>query len=105
MEAMDRVHVVRDASRSGADGRGAVAIGTSRAWTLDTVAFHAEFDELYGEIDTAEGFTRMRWLATQTWRSTDEPTHPYIALLRTSSACADSSCWLTRIHAKMPRSP
>ena len=53
---------------------------------LDAVAFHDEFDELYGGIDTSEGLTRMRWLATQTWRSTDDTTHHYVDMLRTYSA-------------------
>ena len=59
---------------------------TSRAWVLDAAAFHDEFDELYSGIDTSEGLTRMRWLATQTWRSTDDITHHYVDMLRTYSA-------------------
>jgi hypothetical protein len=86
MEAMDRVHVVHESRKAAGDEARHPAGSYSRAWVLDTVAFHDEFDELYGGIETAEGLTRMRWLATQTWRSTDDTTHHYIDLLRTNSA-------------------
>jgi len=81
MEAMDRVHVVTEV-RSPARP----ATSYSRAWVLEPAAFHHEFDALYSSIDTAEGLTRMRWRATQTWRSTDELTHGYVDMLRTGSA-------------------
>ena len=86
MEAMDRVHVVHESRKSEPDGQRDPAASYSRAWVLDAVAFHAEFDELYRGIETSEGLTRMRWLATQTWRSTDDGTHHYIDMLRTDSA-------------------
>ena len=81
MEAMDRVHVVTDVRPPARP-----AVSYSRAWVLEPSAFHDEFDTLYSSIDTAEGLTRMRWLATQTWRSTDELTHGYVDMLRTGSA-------------------
>jgi len=59
---------------------------SSRAWLLDPVAFHDMFDELYSGVERAEGMTRMRWLATQVWRSTDPETHEYVDRLRTASA-------------------
>jgi len=86
MEAMDRVHVVHESRKSTPAEMREPQTSFSRAWVLDPVAFHAEFDELYSGIDTAEGLTRMRWLATQTWRSTDDDTHHYIDMLRTNSA-------------------
>ena len=81
MEAMDRVHVIPDASLQARS-----ATSFSRAWVLEPEPFHHEFDALYASIDTAEGLTRMRWLATQTWRSTDAVTHDYVDMLRTGSA-------------------
>ena len=63
MQAMDRVHVVPEARK-----RARPVAAYSRAWLLDAEAFHDDFDDLYAEIDTAEGLARMRWLATQTWR-------------------------------------
>ena len=86
MEAMDRVHVVHESRKTTTDEARLPTASYSRAWVLDAVAFHEEFDELYGGIDTSEGLTRLRWLATQTWRSTDETTHHYVDLLRTNSA-------------------
>jgi hypothetical protein len=86
MEAMDRVHVVHESRKSTIDDATHPVASYSRAWVLDPVAFHEEFDELYGGIDTSEGLTRMRWLATQTWRSTDDTTHHYVDMLRTYSA-------------------
>src|SRR3954447_16039785 len=81
MEAMDRVHVVPDA-RPGT----IPTTSYSRAWLLEPDAFHHEYDALYASIESAEGLTRMRWLATQTWRSTDPVTHDYVDMLRTGSA-------------------
>jgi hypothetical protein len=81
MEAMDRIHVVTDTHRPAR-----AAASYSRAWVLRPEPFHHEFDTLYSSIDTAEGLTRMRWLATQTWRSTDDLTHGYVDMLRTGSA-------------------
>lgn len=81
MEAMDRVHVLTEPTRTTRP-----TTSYSRAWVLDPEPFHHEFDGLYAAIDTAEGLTRMRWLATQTWRSTDEITHGYVDMLRTESA-------------------
>lgn len=81
MEAMDRVHVLTEAPRAPRP-----LTSYSRAWVLDPEPFHHEFDGLYAAIDTAEGLTRMRWLATQTWRSTDGVTHGYVDMLRTESA-------------------
>src|SRR4051812_2944140 len=86
MEAMDRVHVVHESRKTTTDEDRLPTATISRAWVLDTVAFHQEFDDLYDGIDTSEGLARMRWLATQTWRSTDETTHHYVDLLRTYSA-------------------
>jgi hypothetical protein len=80
MEAMDRVHVLTEATRAPRP------TSFSRAWVLDPEPFHQEFDELYAAIETSEGLTRMRWLATQTWRSTDDLTHEYVDMLRTESA-------------------
>jgi hypothetical protein len=81
MEAMDRVHVVPDA-RPGT----IPTTSYSRAWLLEPDAFHHEYDALYASIESAEGLTRMRWLATQTWRSADPVTHDYVDMLRTGSA-------------------
>ena len=81
MEAMERVHVVPE-SRKGSQ----TLTSFSRAWLLDPVSFHHDFDVLYDGIDTSEGLARMRWLATQTWRSTDDAVHHYVDLLRTGSA-------------------
>jgi len=81
MQAMDRVHVVPEARK-----RARVATTYSRAWLLDPVAFHDQFDELYQDIETAEGLARMRWLATQTWRSAEETPQHYVDMLRTGSA-------------------
>lgn len=81
MQAMDRVQVVPEARK-----RARTVAHYSRAWLLDPVDFHDSFDDLYAEIDTAEGLTRMRWLATQTWRSGDETTQGYVDMLRTGSA-------------------
>ena len=78
---MDRVHVVPEARKRA----GAVA-SYSRAWLLDPVSFHEDFDDLYAEIDTAEGLARMRWQATQTWRSRDDSSQHYVDMLRTASA-------------------
>jgi len=78
---MERVHVIPDV--------GAVArprASSSRAWLLDADTFHRVFDDLYAGVDRAEGLTRMRWLATQVWRSTDPGTHQYVDRLRTGSA-------------------
>lgn len=84
MEAMDRIHVVTDTHQPTRPARSAMSY--SRAWVLQPEPFHHEFDTLYSSIDTAEGLTRMRWLATQTWRSTDDLTHDYVDMLRTGSA-------------------
>lgn len=84
MEAMDRIHVVTDSHQPTRPARSATSY--SRAWVLRPEPFHHEFDTLYSSIDTAEGLTRMRWLATQTWRSTDDLTHDYVDMLRTGSA-------------------
>jgi len=81
MQAMDRVNVVPEARK-----RARTDASYSRAWLLDPVAFHDRFDELYTEIDTAEGLARMRWLATQTWRSNDEIPQHYVDMLRTGTA-------------------
>jgi hypothetical protein len=81
MQAMDRVHVVPEARKR----TGAVTT-YSRAWLLDPLSFHEDFDDLYAEIDTAEGLARMRWLATQTWRSQDDTAQRYVDMLRTASA-------------------
>jgi hypothetical protein len=86
MEAMDRVHVVPESHKVDAEDAAPATASASRAWVLDAAAFHHEFDELYGGIDTSEGLTRMRWLATQTWRSTDHVTHRYVDMLCTYSA-------------------
>jgi hypothetical protein len=81
MQAMDRVQVVPEARKqTRPEAR------DSRAWLLDPVEFHSDFDQMYAEIDTAEGLTRMRWRATQTWRGTDDATHEYVDMLRTGSA-------------------
>ena len=81
MQAMDRVQVVAEARKQSRSVPRA-----SRAWLLDPAEFHREFDALYEEIDTAEGLARMRWLATQTWRSTDDSVHDYVDMLHTDSA-------------------
>ncbi len=81
MQAMERVHVIPDVGASAGPRP-----SSSRAWLLDAVAFHASFDELYAGVDRAEGLARMRWLATQVWRSTDPATHGYVDRLRTGSA-------------------
>ncbi len=81
MQAMERVHVIPDV---GAATRPRAS--SSRAWLLDPVGFHASFDELYAGVERAEGLARMRWLATQVWRSTDPATHRYVDRLRTGSA-------------------
>jgi hypothetical protein len=86
MEAMDRVQVVHESRKSAVEVATHAMPATSRAWVLDAAAFHDEFDSLYSGIDTSEGLTRMRWLATQTWRSTDDITHHYVDMLRTYSA-------------------
>ena len=78
---MERVHVIPDV---GAAGRPRPS--SSRAWLLDPVGFHSAFDELYAAVDRAEGLARMRWRATQIWRSTDPATHAYVDRLRTGSA-------------------
>jgi hypothetical protein len=81
MQAMERVRVIGDH-----DHPARAAIALSQAWLLDADAFHDEFEVLYRETDSAEGLARMRWMATQLWRSNDEATHRYVDLLRTSSA-------------------
>jgi hypothetical protein len=81
MQAMERVHVIPDV---GAATRPRAS--SSKAWLLDPVAFHASFDELYAGVDRSEGVARMRWLATQIWRSTDPGTHEYVDRLHTGSA-------------------
>ena len=81
MQAMERVHVIPDVGTTARPRP-----SSSRAWLLDPVAFHASFDELYARVDRAEGLARMRWLATQVWRSVDPVTHGYVDRLRTGSA-------------------
>ncbi len=80
MQAMERVHVIRDPARVGR-----ARASSNRAWLLEPETFHHDFDELYRETATSEGLVRMRWLATQIWRSTDQSIHQYVDLLHTSS--------------------
>lgn len=63
---------------------GSVAI-ISRAWMLDPVEFHREFEELFGALSTPEGFVGLRTRATRLWRSTDPIVHTYMELLRTAT--------------------
>jgi hypothetical protein len=81
MQAMGRVHVIPD---EGVAGRPRPS--SSRAWLLDADAFHTEFEDLYTDVDRSEGVTRMRWLATQVWRSADPTVHGYVDRLHTGSA-------------------
>jgi hypothetical protein len=81
MQASERVRLIADPERAAR-----LRAHESRAWLLDADAFHDEFEILYRESDTAEGIARMRWMATQLWRSADEATHHYVDLLPTSSA-------------------
>ncbi|HVN50998.1 MAG TPA: hypothetical protein VMT43_06170 [Acidimicrobiales bacterium] len=81
MQASERVRLVVDP-----DHPARPRVHQSRAWLLDADAFHDEFELLYREADTAEGIARMRWMATQLWRSADEAIHRYVDLLPTSSA-------------------
>jgi hypothetical protein len=81
MQASERVRLIADADPSGRP-----RVHESRAWLLDADTFHDEFEILYRDSDTAEGMARMRWMATQLWRSSDEETHRYVDLLPTSSA-------------------
>ncbi len=81
MQAVERVHVVGDA-RDPAPS----PANPSRSWLLDADGFHDEFELLYRDVDTAEGLARLRWMATQIWRSTDDVTQSYVDLLRTGSA-------------------
>ncbi|MEI7591595.1 MAG: hypothetical protein WCK41_00070 [Actinomycetes bacterium] len=81
MEAMDRVHVLTEPNRTFRP-----TSSYSGAWLLDPEPFHTEFDQLYAGIESSEGLTRLRWAATQTWRSTDVVTHDYVDMLRTESA-------------------
>jgi hypothetical protein len=80
MHAMERVHLIRESSRAGR-----ARDSQNRAWLLEPETFHREFDDLYAETSTSEGLVRMRWLATQIWRSTDLSIHRYVDLLHTSS--------------------
>lgn len=78
---MERVHVIADPAEGEAE-----AATFSRAWLFDPESFHREFDELFEQVDHAEGLARLRWMATQIWRSSDPGTRAYIGLLRTDSA-------------------
>jgi len=81
MQATERVRLIPDPAHPARP-----QTHESRAWLLDADSFHDEFEVLYRETDTAEGLARMRWMATQIWRSADEDTHRYVDLLPTSSA-------------------
>jgi hypothetical protein len=81
MQAVERVHVIADPRSSEPS-----PASLSRSWLLDADGFHDEFEVLYRDRDTAEGLARMRWMATQIWRSTDPLIQAYVDLLRTGSA-------------------
>jgi hypothetical protein len=81
MEAMERVRVIGDH-----DHPSRMSITLSQAWLLDADSFHDEFEVLYREADTSEGIARLRWMATQLWRSNNEATHRYVDLLHTGTA-------------------
>jgi len=81
MQASERVRLITET-----DHPARPRVHESRAWLLDADTFHDDFELLYREADSAEGIARMRWMATQLWRSADEDTHRYVDLLPTSSA-------------------
>ncbi|MFN8038186.1 MAG: hypothetical protein U0Q07_03150 [Acidimicrobiales bacterium] len=72
-------------SRPGS-GRGAArgeraADQPGKAWLLDPVGLHAEFDELFVGLTDDRGLARFRARAEQLWRSDDLVVHDYIASL------------------------
>jgi hypothetical protein len=81
MQAMGRVRVIADPPPTSPSRS-----STGRAWLLDADAFHDEFEILFRDAETSEGLARMRWMATQQWRSSDDEVQAYIDFLRTSSA-------------------
>lgn len=57
----------------------------SRAWMLDPIEFHHEFDSLSDSMTTQDGIDRLREKATALWRCDDPLVHAYVDLLRTAT--------------------
>lgn len=70
-----------------APGRGAarsdrgLADQPGKAWLVDPVGLHAEFDDLFGGLVDDDGLARFRARAAALWRSDDPVVHDYVSSL------------------------